>query len=287
MRAKLTNPSLAAVHLRGVSRFFSGRRFLVALDRVSLEVNRGEVFGVLGASGSGKSTLLRILAGRLARSEGKVRVFGRSPRRRAARARISYLPENPSHLRFSGFFSLFQASADWFGRPKARSQGSAPGLHPSTRELLLRTALARNAELLLLDEAFLGLTPACSYEIKQNIRDLARRGRTVVLASGSLADAVSVCDRVAILSRGRLAATGRLEELIAATGNLPMLATILPAATAARFTQLLREEVGLPTCSEPAAAPHSKPVSAVVQTDGINHDLLAKLAARSGKPPPM
>src|ERR1017187_10740598 len=83
--------------MQGVSRYFDKPGFVRALTNVSFEVRRGEVFGLLGPSGSGKSTTLRVLAGRLPPSEGKARVFGRSPRRHSARMRVGYLPQRASH----------------------------------------------------------------------------------------------------------------------------------------------------------------------------------------------
>src|SRR2546427_9756970 len=82
-----------------VSRYFDNPHSVRALTRVSFEVRRGEVFGLLGPSGSGKSTTLRILAGRLSPSEGKARVFGSKPRRHSVKMRVGYLPQRPSHNR--------------------------------------------------------------------------------------------------------------------------------------------------------------------------------------------
>src|SRR5438132_1596661 len=79
--------------MRHVSRYFENPGFVRALLNATFEIRRGEIFGILGPKGSGKSTALRILAGRLSTSEGKARVFGRSPRRSGVKARIGYLPQ--------------------------------------------------------------------------------------------------------------------------------------------------------------------------------------------------
>src|SRR4051812_2681896 len=93
-----------AVAMYAVSHHFDDIVSVPALVKIDLAVEQGEIFGVVGPLGAGKSTLLRILAGQLAPSEGKVRVLGRPPSRRAIHNRIGYLPESPAHIQ-RGFYS--------------------------------------------------------------------------------------------------------------------------------------------------------------------------------------
>ena len=111
--------------MRGVSRYFETPRFVRALTDVSFEVRRGEVFGLLGPSGSGKTTTIRILAGRLSPSEGKARVFGRSPRRHSARMRVGYLPQRPSHNKSQLLAQAMDFLKDLFIRGKRYPRSEA------------------------------------------------------------------------------------------------------------------------------------------------------------------
>jgi ABC-2 type transport system ATP-binding protein len=235
-----------AVQMVAVSRYFAGSQFVVALNAINLQVRRGEVFGLLGPRGSGKSTVLRILAGRLAPSAGKVKIFGHSPRRWATRARVGYLPQEPGHARSPGFFSFARALGDFFSRAGTvrRRPGFADGSAAMERRGLLKQILVRNPELVLLDEPFHELDAAACDEMKQLIRELAQQGRTVIFTGSSLTGATETCERLAVLSRGQVEATGTLGELLASPAGLRYFAELLPPAIAERLSEVLRQEIG-------------------------------------------
>lgn len=213
-----------------------------ALTEVSFEVCRGEVFGLLGPSGSGKSTVLRILAGRLSPT-GNVRVFGRPPRRRSARLRVGYLPQRRSHNQ-SRLAKVIGVLRNWLV-PRALFSRSKPSdvIPESERRLLLKQVLARNPELLLLDEPFAGLdAPGCA-GMKDLILECARRGKTVILTGSSLTGAKEVCDRFAVCYAGRLEAIGSLDDILATTDAIRAVGRVLPQETAQRVLSVLREEL--------------------------------------------
>ena len=233
--------------MRGVSRYFDKHRFVRALTNVSFEVRRGEVFGLLGPSGSGKSTTIRILAGRLSTSEGNARVFGRPPRRRAARARVGYLAQRPSHNQSHLWAQIVDLLRDLFIWRKRQLRSADGALLPGNeRSLILKQVLIKNPDFLLLDEPFVALDPAGCAEIKDLIAALARRGKTVILASDSLAHAKDVCDRFAVYYAGRIEALGTLDEILATPDAIRVTGPVLPQATAQRVLEALREGLGRP-----------------------------------------
>src|SRR5258708_3695085 len=208
---KIQSDVVAAV--RDVSMCFYEPAFVRALTGVSFEVRRSEVFGLLGPKGAGKSAVLRILAGRISPIEGKVRVFGRSPRRAAARVRIGYLPEQLSHdppLFFVRWLLSLKKVVVWT-EEKRIQETEALRLREHRRQSLAR-ALHGQRDLLILDEPFAGLDPAGRRELQEFIAALAGRGKTVVLSSDSLADAQDICGRVAILHEGKIQAIGSLNQ---------------------------------------------------------------------------
>jgi ABC-2 type transport system ATP-binding protein len=230
--------------LRHVTRYFDslwGGRLVRALADVSLEVRQGEVFGLVGPAGSGKSTTLELLAGRL-RGEGKVRVFGRSPRRWKVRARIGHLPGEAR-----GAESLAKPGVSAFlGRmlrlvPGAWTRTAAHSLPAAPRRAILARLFFKPPDLLLLDEPFLGLDEADCREIKDSILKLAQNGATIVITSQSLSEVKDVCSRVAIYFDGRIEAVGSVEELPAMPSALRLLAPVLSASESERLLQIVCE----------------------------------------------
>lgn len=222
-----------------------------ALTNVSLQIRRGEVFGLLGPAGSGKSTTLRILAGRLRPTEGKVTVFGRSPRRPGMKARIGYLPGTASDDRPNGFAGLIDSLKELvFGQKQNRKNQQAEG--PAQREQRrrnLKQAVLGSREIIILDEPFSGLDSTGCREVRELIQTLTSRGRTVVLGSGSLFEAKDICSRIAICDDGKILAVGTLGQLLATPKAIRFFGSVLPPATADRVLNVIREEVDRDTPS--------------------------------------
>lgn len=214
-----------------IFRDFWLRPTVKAVDGLSFEIRRGEVFGLLGPNGSGKSTTIKMILGLLKPSAGEVKLFGCSPRSIEARKRLGYLPEL-SYLHpfltaketlnyYAGLCGLSGKSAaertaallemvglsDVAKRPVG---GFSKGM---ARRVALAAALIGKPELLVLDEPTSGLDPISTKEVKTLIKALAAGGMTVLMTSHLLADAEDICDRVMILNRGTSAAEGRVDEL--------------------------------------------------------------------------
>ncbi len=230
-------PAVEAVSLG--KRFQSGwlrRREVTALEDLTLRVERGEVFGLLGPNGSGKTTTLKLLLGFLFPSSGRADVLGRPAGDPAAKARIGFLPEETYlHPFLSAEETLdFHGSLFGLSRAECRSR-SGPlldrvGIRPQDRRRRLREfskgmarrvafaqALINHPDLLILDEPTSGMDPLGTAEMKQLILDLKAQGKTLLISSHLLADMEDVCDRIAILYQGRLIETGRVRELLTLT----------------------------------------------------------------------
>jgi ABC-2 type transport system ATP-binding protein len=230
--------------VRNVQMYFFGEYVTRALDRMNFQVFRGEIFGLFGPRGCGKSTTLRLLAGVLSPDEGKIRVFCRSPQRGAIRVRIGYLPQNAGDDRRPGLARILKRVGRWFSpmqKPRRNAVLASPPGNSRCFELAL--ALRKDPELVLLDEPFSGLDPAGCEEMRKLIRDLARRGKTIVLSAASLAPAVQICDRVALFFRGRIEAAGTLEELMESNEVIRLTAPLLSPATSERVLEVIRHEL--------------------------------------------
>jgi len=199
---------------------------------LTLRLAPGRVLGLLGPNGSGKSTTLKAMAGLIAPTAGVCRIFGQVAGSDAARPLVGYLPESPQfppHLTgrefleyCAGLSSLDRTLAAqqvdevlrWSGLGDAAMQALGTYSKGMMQRLGLAQAVLHDPPLVLLDEPASGLDPEGRLALNRLIRDLATRGKTVVFSSHLLAQAEEVCDRLAILGRGRLLAEGTPAELL-------------------------------------------------------------------------
>ena len=207
----------------------------VALDGLELEVPAGGVFGFLGPNGSGKTTTIRCLLALVRPTSGVCRVLGRDPQRDLADvvSRIGSIVETPALFpRFSGRRNLeLLGRLHGIGRARVTEVLERVGLADRAddrvrtyslgmrQRLGIGAALLKDPELLILDEPANGLDPAGIKEVRDLIRLLGREGRTVFVSSHILSEVAQVCDRVAILSKGRCVATGSVAEVLERTGD--------------------------------------------------------------------
>ena len=211
--------------------FWKRRRFR-ALDGLNLEVQQGEIFGLLGPNGSGKTTTQKLLLRLIFPSSGSIRILGRSVRDTSVRERIGYLPENPyfyDHLTAEEMLHyvghLFRLTAEvrntrvrtLLNQVKLGAERRLP-LRKLSKGMLQRVGIAQSLmndpELLFLDEPLSGLDPVGRREIRDLILRLKIQGKTIFLSTHILSDAEMICDRVAILHQGRLQDLGELDEIL-------------------------------------------------------------------------
>ena len=204
-----------------------------ALDRLSLEVAEGEVFGFLGPNGAGKTTTLKLLLQLVFPSSGRAEILGRPLGDPAAKRRLGFLPENPyfyDHLTAEELLAYFAALFGYRGADRrARASrlldevglGAERGLQlrKFSKGMLQRVGIAQalinDPDLVILDEPMSGLDPLGRRDVRSLILRLRDRGCTVFFSSHVLSDAEALCSRVAILAKGRLVTTGRLSEMLA------------------------------------------------------------------------
>src|SRR6266699_1300871 len=204
-----------------------------ALDRLTLEVEPGEVFGFLGPNGAGKTTTLKLLMQLVYPSSGRAEIPGRPVGDLDAKRRIGYLPENPYFYDYLTAEELLHYFASLFGIGGAARRARVNRLLDEVgvgaeRRLQLRKfskgmlqrvglaqALVNDPELVILDEPMSGLDPLGRRDVRSLILGLRDRGCTVFFSSHVLSDAEALCSRVAILAKGRLVASGRMSEMLA------------------------------------------------------------------------
>jgi len=223
---------LEAADLSKIYRDFWGRPRVLALDRLSISVQRGEVFGLLGPNGSGKTTSAKLFLGLLWPSGGEARLLGAAPTDVDVKRRVGYLPEESYFYRFLTARETVEFYARLFGmgrrerRQKAAALIETVGLTAAAdrklseyskgmlRRVGLAQALINDPELVILDEPTSGLDPVGTRQVKDLVLELKARGSAVVLNSHLLADMEDICDRVAILHAGKLRRVGRLADLL-------------------------------------------------------------------------
>ena len=207
---------------------------VVAVDRVSFRVEKGEIAGFLGPNGAGKTTTMRILTGFLAPTRGSASVAGFDVSRQSleVRRRVGYLPENnPLYLEmrvqdYLDFRAAVKRVPSARRRKKVDEVLERCGLTDRRRSILqhlskglrqrvgLADAIVHDPEIIILDEPTIGLDPMQVREVREIIRELGR-DRTVLLSSHILSEVEKVCGRLLIMHRGKLAASGTPEEIAA------------------------------------------------------------------------
>jgi ABC-2 type transport system ATP-binding protein len=229
------------IEIRELEKTFSGGPFgkgFKALDGVSLEVGRGTVFGLLGPNGAGKTTLIKVLLGLVRGWRGEALLFGRRAGKTRGRRRVGYLPEAlrlPGHLSGRQMLELYGM---YSGRSRRWLRSRVPGLldrlglgafadrklHQYSKGMQQRIGLAQalvhEPELVFLDEPTDGVDPIGRTEIRRIVSELRDRGVTVFVNSHLLLEVELVCDRVVIMSHGRIIREGTIEELTPHTGRV-------------------------------------------------------------------
>ena len=250
-------PVIQIRNLTKIYRDFWGRKKVRALNSLSLDVHRGEVFGLLGPNGSGKTTTMKLLLGLLFPTEGQITVLGRPAADVEKNETIGYLPEEAYLYRFLNADETLDFYGKLFKMSKAERRERADRLIQTvglqnarrrqlkeyskgmTRRIGLAQALINDPELVMLDEPTSGLDPIGTREMKDLILDLKRQGKTVLMCSHLLADVQDVCDRIAILYGGELKVLGRVDELLTDQGETELRTSRLDEETQREVEQVL------------------------------------------------
>ena len=223
---------------------------IMAVDNLTLTIRRGEVYGFLGPNGAGKTTTLRMLLGLIRPTSGTASVLGRSPGHPESLARVGALIESPAFYPYLSGRDNLRVMARYARVPKskieavletvdlaqrARDKFSTYSLGMKQR-LGVAAALLKDPELLILDEPTNGLDPAGMADMRALIRRLGSGERTVLLSSHQLGEVEQICDRVGVISAGRLISEGTVEEL---RGGGSLLVTARPLTRARKRAEEL------------------------------------------------
>jgi ABC-2 type transport system ATP-binding protein len=215
--------------LRSVSKRFGQQ---VALDRLSLELRRGEVVALLGPNGAGKTTAVRLLLGLSQATSGEVRIFGGNPRDRASRLRLGAMLQvgrMPETLRVREHLQLFSS---YYANPRPLAEllavAGLEGLEEKLfgtlsggqkQRVLFALALCGDPDLICLDEPTLGMDVEARRAMWEQVRKLAARGKTILLTTHYLEEADALASRIVVIQRGKVIAEGTPQELKTADGS--------------------------------------------------------------------
>jgi len=204
-----------------------------AVDGISLDVPRGELFGLLGPNGAGKTTTMRMIAGILQPTSGSVLVGGVDMLGRPleAKVRIGFIPDHPfvydkltggEFLRFAaalygqdgaGIERRIDELLEIFDLSTWKHELTETYSHGMRQKLIICSALVHRPELIIVDEPMVGLDPKSARLLKDLFRQFVDRGGTVLMSTHTLEVAEVMCDRIAIVHKGKIAASGTMAEL--------------------------------------------------------------------------
>ena len=241
MRIGMTDPA-AAISIRSLGKTYAGGKR--ALDDVTFDVPRGQIFGLLGPNGAGKSTLINILAGLVTKTEGAVDIWGFDidAHPRNAKRSIGIVPQE---ILFDPFFTPREAleiQAGLYGVPKAarRSDELLAAMRLTDkanayartlsggmkRRLLVAKAMVHSPPILVLDEPTAGVDIDLRKQLWAYVRSLNDQGVTVVLTTHYLEEAEQLCDRIAIINHGRVIANEPTRELVGRAQDKAVIVTV-------------------------------------------------------------
>ena len=218
------------IELRNLTKKFG---HIVAVNRLTLSVREGEIFGFIGPNGAGKTTTLRLMGGVLLPSEGSVIIDGidMAKEPEEAKKRIGFIPDRPflyekltgmEFLRFIGdLYSMkddsFQEKAGEILKQFALDHWADELIesysHGMKQRLIISAALLHDPKVIIVDEPMVGLDPAGVRMMKAVFRSLAKGGTTIFMSTHTLGVAEDVCDRIGVIHRGTLIAMGAIEDL--------------------------------------------------------------------------
>lgn len=219
------------IELRNLTKRFGD---IVAVNRLNLSVSGGEIFGFIGPNGAGKTTTLRMMGGILAPTEGSVIIegidIGKEPEK--AKKRIGFIPDRPFLYEKLTGMEFLTFTADLYGMGDDAFHEKAERIlkqfslhrwadeliesysHGMKQRLIISAAILHDPTVIVVDEPMVGLDPAGTRMVKTLFRDLAQGGTTVFMSTHTLGVAEDVCDRIGIIHKGTLIATGTREELM-------------------------------------------------------------------------
>ena len=289
------------IEVSHVSRSFGSFR---AVDDVSFSIRKGEIVGLLGPNGAGKTTTMRMITGFLNPTEGSVLIDGADPQSdsRAVKHRIGYMPESAplyGDMMVQDYLAYVcrVQGVDPEGKlPElARICGIREVMHKNIAELSrgyrqrvgLAHALLHDPEILVLDEPTSGLDPNQIIEVRNLVKEIGRT-RTVIISTHILSEVEMLCDRVIIISKGRIVADSPTEELRGRFGEQAVVRITVSGCTAASLCEACTDIEGVRSCTETATTEHDATgtplVSALLSVTGsrdVRPDVFERICTRN------
>ena len=218
------------IELRNLTKHFGK---VVAVNRLNLSVSKGEIFGFIGPNGAGKTTTLRMMGGVLAPTEGSVIIDGinMADEPEKAKRRIGFIPDRPFLYEKLTGMEFLRFTADLFGMQEGLFHQKSEQVlkqfslynwgdeliesysHGMKQRLIISAAILHDPKVIVVDEPMVGLDPAGMRMVRDLFKNLAREGTTLFMSTHTLSVAEDVCDRIGIIHKGLLIATGTTEEL--------------------------------------------------------------------------
>ncbi len=204
-----------------------------AVQRLNLSIGRGEIFGFIGPNGAGKTTTIKMMGGVTAPTEGVVTIAGidMQAQPQEAKRRIGFIPDRPFLYEKLTGLEFLRFTADIYGAPERTFADKADATlamfsltdwsneliesysHGMKQRLIMAAALLHEPQVLIVDEPMVGLDPLAVIMVKNLFKRLASQGVTIFMSTHTLSVAEDICDRIGILNRGRLIASGTADDL--------------------------------------------------------------------------
>ena len=223
----MSKEGINMINVKNVTKKFNQK---VALEEISFEVNKGEIFGFLGPSGSGKTTMIKILTGQLNADSGQTELLGKVSEQLtpADLEQIGLVSDTSGFYEKLSLYKNLQAYAKLYGKPNARVDEvlkqvdlydsknlAAEKLSTGMKQrMFLARALINKPQVLFLDEPTSGLDPTTSKKIHELLLDLKEAGTTIFLTTHDMNEATLLCDRLSLLNRGHLIEYGTPSSII-------------------------------------------------------------------------
>ena len=204
-----------------------------AVQRLNLSIGRGEIFGFIGPNGAGKTTTIKMMGGVMAPTEGTITIAGidMQAEPRKAKRKVGFIPDRPFLYEKLTGLEFMQFTADIYGVPEEQFPDKAAAIlalfsladwsneliesysHGMKQRLIMAAALLHDPEVLIVDEPMVGLDPLAIIMVKNLFKRLASQGVTIFMSTHTLKVAEDICDRIGVIVRGRLIASGTAADL--------------------------------------------------------------------------
>lgn len=224
------------LEIKNVSKTYNGT--VKACDNISLDIMPGDIYGFIGHNGAGKTTLLKSIAGIINFDDGEIKISGYSIKDNplAAKKEIAYIPDNPDvyesltgiqYLDFIGDVfeiekdkrqDLIDKYATMFEIKDVLNNPISSYSHGMKQKIVIMSALIHRPKVMLLDEPFVGLDPKASFLLKEVFKELCAQGSLIFFSTHVLEVAEKLCNKVAIIKKGKIVANGETESVIKEKG---------------------------------------------------------------------